>query len=151
MNIRMQLPNLWRSLNVICKYKTREVALDFTILHPSIMLTDSEFKGIEDLIEKNKSNLENVRRVMINPSRCLRLYRGKTSRPDMNKMISELTLDRGKILDIITKLKFLVNEIVQTKIVGYDLPGSYLLDSILDKTQVPSNDSRGTSSMETPL
>lgn len=141
----MQLPNLWRSLNVICKYKTREVALDFTILHPSIMLTDSEFKGIEDLIEKNKSNLENVRIVMINPSRCLRLYRGKTSRPDMNKMISKLTLDRGKILDIITKL------IIQTKIVGYDLPGSYLLDSILDKTQVPSNDSRGTSSMGTPL
>lgn len=115
------------------------------------MLTDNEFKGKEDLIEKNKSNLENVRILMINPSRCLRLYRGKTSRPDMNKMISELTLDRGKILDIITKLKFLVNEIIQTKIVGYDLPGSYLLDSILDKTQVPSNDSRGTSSMETPL
>ena len=151
MNIRMQLTNLWRSLNVICKYKTREVALDFTILHPSIMLTDNEFKGIEDLIEKNKSNLENVRILMINPSRCLRLYRGKTSRPDMNKMISELTLDRGKILDIITKLKFLVNEIIQTKIVGYDLPESYLLDSILDKTQVPSNDSRGTISMEAPL
>lgn len=115
------------------------------------MLTDNEFKGIEDLIEKNKSNLENVRILMINPSRCLRLYRGKTSRPDMNKMISELTLDRGKILDIITMLKFLVNEIIQTKIVGYDLPRSYLLDSILDRTQVPSNDSRGTSSMETPL
>ena len=35
-------------------------------------------------------------------------------------------------MDIVTKLESLVNEVIQNKVVGYDLHRSYLLDSILE-------------------
>jgi hypothetical protein len=69
---------------------------------------------------------------MINPSKCLRLYKGGISRPNMNELFKNLELERGKILDITSKFEFVVNEIIQNKIIGYNLERPYLLDTILE-------------------
>ena len=99
------------------------------------MLTDEQFEGIEELIEKNKNNLSNVRLLMITPKRWLRLYKGDTSRSrqDIDGIFSQLQhIDRGSILDICSKMEFLVNEMIQTLVIGYDLEKSYKLDTILE-------------------
>jgi hypothetical protein len=69
---------------------------------------------------------------MINPSKCLRLYKGGISRPNMNELFKNLELERGKILDITSKFEFVVNEIIQNKIIGYNLERPYLPDTILE-------------------
>jgi hypothetical protein len=99
------------------------------------MLTDEQFDGIEELIEKNKDNLSNVRLLMITPKRWLRLYKGNISRSphDIDELFSQLQqIDRGSILDMCSKMEFLVNEMIQTLVIGYDLERSYKLDAILE-------------------
>ena len=99
------------------------------------MLTDEQFDGIEELIENHKENLSNVRLLMITPKRWLRLYKGdiSMSTQDIDELFSQLQqIDRGRILDICAKMEFLVNEMIQTQVIGYDLSRSYKLDAILE-------------------
>jgi hypothetical protein len=99
------------------------------------MLTDEQFDGIEKLIEKNRDNLSNVRLLMITSKRWLRLYKGDISRSSQNtdELFSQLQqIDRGTILDICSKMEFLVNEMIQTMVIGYNLSRSYKLDTILE-------------------
>lgn len=104
--------------------------------HTIYVLTNEQFTGIERIIEKNRNDLGNVRLLMITPTRWLRLYKGEISRSPENlehELFSNLEeIDRGKILDIFSKIEFLVNEMIQTKVIGYDVDRSYLLDSILE-------------------
>src|SRR2546428_5895810 len=99
------------------------------------MLTDEQFDGIEELIENHKENLSNVRLLMITPKRWLRVYKGDINRStqDIDELFSQLQqIDRGRILDICAKMEFLVNEMIQTQVIGYDLSRSYKLDAILE-------------------
>lgn len=73
--------------------------------------------------------------LMITPKRWLRVYKGDISRSpqDIDGLFSQLQqIDRGRILDICSKMEFLVNEMIQTLVIGYDLPRSYKLDTILE-------------------
>jgi hypothetical protein len=101
----------------------------------------SKLRELVDVIEQSDCFPSNIRLFIITDESYIRVYRKKISITYIrNTDVFEakyLKCDRGSILDIFTKIEFLVNEIIIFKILGFKLADevydkSLMLDDMLE-------------------
>ncbi len=62
----------------------------------------------------------------------IRIYKDNISSGEtLYGVVRNIDLDRGEILDVFTKLEFLINEIMQLKLLGFNSEKSFMLDDLL--------------------
>lgn len=107
----------------------------------------SKLRELVNIIQKLDSYPSNIRLFVITDENYIRMYRKKISITNIrNTDIFEakyLKCDRGSILDIFSKIEFLVNEIIILKVLGFKLEGevydkSLMLDDVLDNIDLSS-------------
>jgi hypothetical protein len=80
---------------------------------------------------------KNLRLFLIDEDAYIWIYKGELEYAiGHNYRVFLLNLNRGKILDLFSKLEFIVNEIIQLELLGFNSEKSYLLDDILENVDL---------------
>ena len=77
----------------------------------------------------------NFRLFLLGDKKILRIFNGKTTIitfSDELGLAENLRCDRGNILDLFSKLEFMVNEIIRLKLLGPISENNFMLDAILE-------------------
>jgi hypothetical protein len=103
---------------------------------------DDDIEVLWKLVDKKKKNgqLPDLRIFLITNHQWLRVYKGQTEK---YMQLEELTFirnlkdERGAIIDFFSKLEFLVNELIQAKMLGLSSDKADDFDLVLECIDFP--------------
>ena len=85
--------------------------------------------------QMDKSNWNNLNFFLVTHNRWLRMYYGNLEISEQFKeytLIRDLKLSRGAILDIFSKIEFIVNKILEAVLLGLYSPNSRMFEEMLE-------------------
>src|SRR5262245_12399227 len=85
--------------------------------------------------EMDKSNWNDLNFLLMSHSRWIRMYYGNLEINDQFRdytLIRDLKLSRGAILDLFSKLEFIVNKILEARILGLNSVNSQMFEEMLE-------------------
>lgn len=97
---------------------------------------DDQILYIEKLLKERKSLLPSQRLFLITHNQWLRVYNNSIEKYEQNvelAFIRNLRPERGQLLNFFSKVEFLVNELIQARILGLFSERAYELDNLLEK------------------
>jgi hypothetical protein len=99
------------------------------------MSIEDKIDEVDRLIGKQKDLLKDLRLFLLSPNQWMRVYKGRSEKYEQFQehiFIRGLGAERGKILNVFSKIEFLINEIIRAKVLGLYSPQAYILDDILE-------------------
>ncbi len=90
-------------------------------------------KDLQDTFSKMKIP-EDIRMFMITKTMYVRIYRGKATWKLLSEefeFVKRMKCERGEILDLFSKMEFMVNELIQLNLLGANARDSEKLDDLL--------------------
>jgi hypothetical protein len=103
------------------------------------MSIEGKIMELEGILRNQKEKWPNLRLFLITPNIWLRLYHGNLETQHQlqeHAIIRGLKPQRGDILDIFSKIEFLVNELIQAKILGLFSPDAPFLEDVLENVDL---------------
>jgi hypothetical protein len=101
-----------------------------------------KLEEIQKLIFEHRKNLpENLKLLIITENEIIRVYKGMieaSSFDDKLAIPKNLKCERGDILDIFSKLEFIINELINLKVLGPNSEKSIMFDNILESINFPT-------------
>ena len=100
------------------------------------MSIDGKLLEVEIICKQmDKSNWNNLNFFLVTHNRWLRMYYGNLEISEQFKeytLIRDLKLTRGAILDIFSKIEFIVNKILEAVLLGLYSPNSRMFEEMLE-------------------
>jgi hypothetical protein len=96
---------------------------------------DDDIERVWKWVNEKRNQLPDLRIFLVTHHKWLRVYRGKMEMYipfEELAFIKNLKADRGDIIDFFSKLEFLVNELIQAKMLGLFSDKAYHFDGILE-------------------